>query len=71
MATLLATPVSNWNSACGTIITNANIRTGFVGQDGNPMTSLNNLTWGIDKNTCDLYCGKDKIYQVNFLSQNA
>ncbi|KAE9363111.1 hypothetical protein N431DRAFT_475282 [Stipitochalara longipes BDJ] len=64
MASLSATPVSNWNNACASIITNANISTGFVGQYGNPMSSFTNITWGIDKNTCDAYCGKDKIYQV-------
>lgn len=68
MASLLATPVSNWNTACSTIITNANISIGLVGQYGNPMPSFSNFTWGIDKNTCYLYCGKDKIYVI-FLSE--
>jgi hypothetical protein len=70
MASLLATPVSNWDAACATIITNANITTGLVGQYGNPMPSFNNFTWGITKKICDEYCGSDKIYQVNFPRDN-
>ena len=68
MESLLATPVSNWDTACASIIANANISTGFVGQYGNPMPSFSPFTWGVDKNTCYSYCGKDKIYQVSFLS---
>jgi hypothetical protein len=65
MSSLLATPVSDWDAACATIITNGDNTTGLVGQYGNLMLELNNFTWGITKETCYQYCGKDKIYQVN------
>jgi hypothetical protein len=67
MSILLATKVSNWADACATIIINANLTTGLVGEYGNEMTQFNNYTWGIDAPTCYKYCGKDKIYQVGLL----
>jgi hypothetical protein len=65
MASLLATPVSDWDSACAAIIINGNITTGLVGQYGNPMPEFNNYTWGITKEACYQFCGKGKIYQVS------
>ena len=68
MASLLATPVSNWAAACSDRVLSANISTGFVDQNGNPMSSFNNYTWGVDKATCYAYCGDNIIYQVSFLA---
>jgi len=65
MSSLLATPVCYWDSACAAIITNGNITTGLVGEDANLMPEFNNFTWGITKEACYQFCGKDKIYQVS------
>jgi hypothetical protein len=65
MSSLLATPVSDWDSACAAIITNGNITTGLVGQYGNPMPEFNNFTWGITKEACYQFCGRGTIYQVS------
>lgn len=65
MASLMATPVSDWLAACATIIKDSNITTGLVDQHGSPMSVFNNFTWGIDRVTCYEYCGKETIYQVS------
>ena len=66
MSSLSATKVSSWAAACATVIANANITTGYVGQFGNPMPEFTNYTWGIDSKTCYEYCGKGNIYEVGF-----
>jgi hypothetical protein len=52
---------TNWTAQCYNILQAANLTSGYVNLQGQPMSNFTNGTWGITYDTCEQYCNSGAI----------